>query len=326
MNKTLYIVTSFILVVITGCTNTPTLPEQKLTGINPLAYTDVTYMGAKDTVLVATYSGRVAMRCKDNPEETVISQLNDEVYSLAFHEKNDHIIAATLESGVVIIERSSGNIFKTLPLSITSWMLLLRLSKDQKYLYGFDKTGKNYIWDVDKNYALINYPESLPRSVIRYVGTDGNAYHVGARETFVYDIPSEEIKQKFNVNGRLVDVDTNGDLLILGQNDVRSFDIDKEGFVFKKEHPNWIFHIGEKDTDTVHIPFQFKLTTARYGADKVYSAGIDRSIRVWNKNDGSLIKDLIGHRATISSIQINDAKNQLVSVDLKGGLRFWELR
>jgi len=45
------------------------------------------------------YSGRIAQRTKGQSDEHIIAQLDEEIYSLAYSEKRDEIIVATLQSG-----------------------------------------------------------------------------------------------------------------------------------------------------------------------------------------------------------------------------------
>lgn len=57
----------------------------------------------------------------------------------------------------------------------------------------------------------------------------------------------------------------------------------------------------------------------------IFTSSIDKSIRKWNIDNGELIDDLLGHKATISSLSLSNYETQLVSVDLKGGVKFWDL-
>lgn len=66
------------------------------------------------------------------------------------------------------------------------------------------------------------------------------------------------------------------------------------------------------------------LTDAKFAGDKIYTSSIDRSLRVWDKKTGTLLESLTGHTATVNRLKVNVSGTQVVSIDLKGGLFFWE--
>jgi WD40 repeat protein len=90
-----------------------------------------------------------------------------------------------------------------------------------------------------------------------------------------------------------------------------------------KTHPNWPYILNSGDT--FYIPPKMDLTKARFAGDKIYTAGIDRSIRVWDKHTGDLLYEILGHKATISGMDISSESDQMVTVDLKGGIKFSEI-
>lgn len=67
------------------------------------------------------------------------------------------------------------------------------------------------------------------------------------------------------------------------------------------------------------------LTTAKFAKNKVFTASIDRSIRVWDKKTGELLKSLTSHKGTVNKLRVANDESQLVSIDLKGGIQFWNL-
>ena len=56
MNNVKEVVLMMVVLLFTSC-NTTIDDTQKLTGINPISYTDVANISEKDTVIVSTYSG-----------------------------------------------------------------------------------------------------------------------------------------------------------------------------------------------------------------------------------------------------------------------------
>ena len=89
-------------------------------------------------------------------------------------------------------------------------------------------------------------------------------------------------------------------------------------------HPSWIF-LDPRDKMLGEIPFSMKLTEGKLADTRIFTAGIDRSIRVWSVVDAELIDSWTGHQATISDLKVNHDQSQLVSVDLKGNIKFWKL-
>lgn len=90
--------------VISGCKQEIDLKSSAFTAVNPLSYTDVVYVSNKDTVLIATFDGRISERINGKEKENLIINLSDEIYSLTFDAKNQRIYASTLSSGIVIID------------------------------------------------------------------------------------------------------------------------------------------------------------------------------------------------------------------------------
>jgi len=58
---------------------------------------------------------------------------------------------------------------------------------------------------------------------------------------------------------------------------------------------------------------------------KVFSASIDKTIKIWDLETGSLIKTLKGHNAEINCIILIDEKNQLISGSEDGTIKIWNL-
>lgn len=48
-----------ISIVFTNCEQKVTVKKHKLTGINPVAYTDVVFKSSRDTVFVSTFDGKI---------------------------------------------------------------------------------------------------------------------------------------------------------------------------------------------------------------------------------------------------------------------------
>lgn len=129
---------------------------KKFTNINPVSYTDVLFIGTKDTVLVSTYSGRIARVINGSGKEKILAKIDDEIYALAYNKNAGEIIASTLENGILIINERNGKIIKKVPIH-SSWANALVCSENFKYLVAYDQKGKRYIFDIANNYQNIDF-------------------------------------------------------------------------------------------------------------------------------------------------------------------------
>ena len=296
--------------------------KQRLTMINTLSYTDVEYIGVKDSVIVSTYSGRIAKRINGIDKENLISQLNDEVYSLVFSKERNEIIASTMESGILVLDAANGRIKKRLSTG-SSWINKISLSTNGKYLMGYNGQRKNFVWNVINNYQSIKYPENFPKSYVRF-GKEDILYHSGGGKMILWNPETNKIETREVESGNLVDIDEKGNALILNHNEfIINYKKDTIKTI-KRNHPDWPYYYASQDT-IYRIPLTMKLTTATISNQTVFTGGFDRSIRFWDVQTGVLKDELLKHRATISSIKISRNQSQMVSVDLKGGIQFTEL-
>lgn len=312
------------LFIMLSCEKNNQKSNQQLVAINPLSYTDVAFSSIKDTVFVATYSGRISKRIKEQDKEELLIQLNDEVYSLQYSDKQNIIIASTLKSGILFIDAFTGKIKKSLQIKKDAWLNSIFLSIDENYLIGFDTKGNNHIWDLSNDYKKLDFSKELPNSFIRYVDKSGAFYYQTQGKYIKWNPIKKKIEEEYKINGKLVDVSNNGDLLLLNFNEFGMYNSKADSLVFKNKHPYYIYKFS--NGDTVHDPYQLKLTAARFTMDKIYTSSLDQSIRVWDKIDGSLIDEWYLHNATISDIDIAKNQKQMVSVDLKGEIKFWDLK
>lgn len=320
-NKTYYC-GLLILSILLSCSKIDKKVNQQLIAINPISYTDVTYCSKKDTVLVSTYSGRISKRIKGHSREELVIKLRDEIYSIQYLKKQNMIIASTLNSGILFIDISTGKIKKELKIEKNAWINSIFLSYDETYLIGFDVKGNNHIWNLSKGYEKLKLTKELSNSYIRFADKSGFLYFQTQDKYIKWDPIVKKIENEFKISGRLVDVNENGDLLSLNFNEFEAFSSKADSVLFKKKHPYYIYKL--QNGDTVHDPYQLKLTDARFGMEKIYTSGLDQSIRVWSKINGKLLDEWYEHNATISALDIT--QEQMVSVDLKGGIKFWNLK
>jgi len=57
----------------------------------------------------------------------------------------------------------------------------------------------------------------------------------------------------------------------------------------------------------------------------VATAGNDRLVRLWNASDGTLVRELAGHESHVYNLAFHPSGTQLVSGDLKGVIRQWDV-
>jgi WD40 repeat protein len=297
--------------------------KNKLSGINPLTYTDVVYAGTKDSAFVSTFSGRVALRVKGNPKEKVITKIDDEIYALAYSKKREEIIVATNSLGILIIDSNIGKIKHKLKISNKTWTLNVFLSDDETELYAFDLNGVNYVWNANDNYSSEKLPENFPKTYLRTF-KNNNLYFSNRGQISIWDKSDNKLIKESKTKGSIKDVDENGDILLLDDNTFIKYSLANDTVMYSKTHPSWIRVLSKGDTIRNSYA-KLILTSARFAKDKILTAGADRSIRVWDSKTGKLLKDIIGHSASITAIDITKNNEQFVSVDAKGGIKFWEL-
>ena len=338
MKNSLYILAFAIAAI--GChTSQPTegLFVERLTGNNAVSYTDVTFAGVKDTVLVTTMSGRVAFRYKDHTEENVVGHIDDEIYVVSYNNYKKHIALSTLGSGIIILDANSGKELHKLPV-IDTWCLSMGYSKNEEYLYANDQRGNRFIWSVANDYKPVNIPETMPQGHIRTMDVDVLTI-VSRGKLIRYDLNKQQVLKEDLINFiGFADMDDNGNVLSVNHNTASLFNINSDTAMFTIQHPGWLRSIESYDSSAIEQikqagltiengyfedpNYHMSLTAAKFGKDKIFTSSIDRSIRVWDKKTGQLLKSITGHKATVNKIKMSPDENQLVSIDLKGGIQF----
>lgn len=314
---------------------------QKLTAINPASYTDVVFTGARDTALVSTFSGRIAVRINGMSTEKVVANLSDEIYSLAYNPVKREIAAATLENGIVVVDYKTGKPIKSLKLK-TTWSVSILYSDDFAYLFAHDQKGNRYIWDTKRGYREINISSKMPQGRMVKLDKNGLLTIVSNNKVTVWDIKNDLVVKETAVSIiRFGDMDKDGNYLSVDFNECSKYNSVSGKAEFTIKHPDWLRDVKDypnynnmikvapedftKDGLLIMKDYSMQLTMVRFAQDKIYTASIDRSIRVWDKNNGRLISSLTGHRATVNKMKLNASETQLVSIDLKGGIRFWDV-
>ncbi|WP_047419536.1 hypothetical protein [Cellulophaga sp. Hel_I_12] len=310
-------------ITLSSCEQKISIKKAAFTAINPLAYTDVVYISNKDTVLVSTFDGRIAQRIHGKEKETLVLQIPDEIYSLAYDSITHRIYASTLNSGIFIIDAKNKAIIDRLTLEKT-WISNIFLSTDGNILAGRSADRKNHIWNLKNDQALITLPDSL--STYRITGISKNSSIIlKGKGTYLFWHPLKNlIEKEVKINGNLAAIDASNNMLLINDTNFQYYNAAIDSTSPKKQHEDWPYYVKEQDT-TLRIPLQLALTVGELTEEYIFTAGIDRSIRKWNKTNGQHLEDIIKHKATISAMDIAPDASQLVSVDLKGGILFYEI-
>lgn len=321
-NKILYTVILFFMAIFCRSQN---IFIPKLTNINPVSYTDVVYTGIKDTVLVSTFSGRISKRINGNPKEIVVAKIDDEIYSLAYHPQRKEIAASTLENDILIINEKNGKIIKKLPLK-TTWSIAVFFSDNFNYLVTQDQKKNQYVWDATKNYQELILPSDFPKGNIVKIDKQNVAIIVTPNKVVYWNMSNNTVQKEIAVDlKKFTDMDNEGNFLSLNYNECTKYNSNTHQSEFKLKHPNWITHDIEDESKVYEDNYSMNLTTAKFAKNKIFTASIDRSIRIWDKKTGVLLKSLTDHKGTVNKLKVSKDESQLVSTDLKGGIQFLNL-
>lgn len=224
----------------------------------------------------------------------------------------------------MVVDIDSKDVIKKLPIHNNAWIVNLEISDNNRYLSGIDVKHKNHIWDVEENYKIIDVSKDLPNNFIRFIDAQGIAYFQTSGRYNLWDIQSEKIINEIPIYGKFADIDNFGNIVSVYENQFFFYDSQKGQVSFSKKHPYLIFE--EENGDTIHDPYQLKLLNSKIINNKIYTVGLDKSIRVWNKANGELLDEWVANKATISGFDISADRNQLVTVDLKENVVFKDLK
>lgn len=311
-----------ISIVFTNCEQKITVKKYKLTGINPVSYTDVVFKSSRDTVFVSTFDGKIYEVINKNENKKLIATIDDEIYNLAFNAEKNEIYAATLNSGVVIINASNGTNTRKLPIKET-WAYQICYNRQNGILATFDFKGNHYVWDTKNDFKTIETPKELNQMRPKYISDNGDIYFDGQGKIISWNYTTNDI-EKPKISGYIADVDDDGNILLMRGKEFTFYNSKLDSVLYKKRHPNWPIHLPDKDS-IVNVPLSLEVISGFATNKFVYTYGLDKSIRKWSKSSGNLTETYSKHKGTLSGMDINNYENQLVTVDLLGKIRFWEM-
>ena len=309
-------------ILFTNCEQKITIKKHKLTGINPVAYTDVLFKSNHDTVFVSTFDGKIYEVINKNKNRKRIAHIDDEIYNIAYNAEKDEMYAATLHSGIVAINASSGTITRKLPIKET-WAYQICYNRQNGILATFDFKGNHYVWDTKNGFNNIETPQELNQMRPKHIADNGDVYFDGQGKIIIWNYKTNAVKQS-KANGKIVDVDDEKNLLLVGGKEFAFYNQKNDSTYFKKKHPNWPIHLPGKDS-IVNVPLNLEIISGLTTKKSIYTYGLDKSIRKWDKSSGNLTDTYSKHKGTPSGMDISEDESQLVTVDLLGKVQFLDL-
>jgi WD40 repeat protein len=323
MNFYTYIFYTVGIVLLYSCDQKVSVKNTELTAINQLSYTDVIYKSEEDTVLTASFDGKIKQIIRKDTAKRLIIDISDEIYGLAYNDDENLIYAATYKSGILVINEKSSSIEKAIQLE-EKWANQITYDPQTKLLMTYDLGGNTYLLQTDKAYEPLSIPKKFEKMVPKSI-INGVIYFDGTGTAGLWKIKDNQMKSDITLKGKIVAADQSGNILSYSHDQFFFYHGEKDSLLFNNKHPNWPIYVSSLDS-VVRVPKSLYLTTGIIGENHIFTSGIDRSIRKWKKSNGEFSEDLLGHKATISAMDISESEKQLVSVDLRGGIRFWDLK
>lgn len=233
-------------------------------------------------------------------------------FSLSPDEKK--IASGGGEGDVIIWEKKSGAVVKVLK-GHSSPIFDIRWSPDQTKLASTSWDGQVLVWDVKTGKAISRIYWQNTSAYAATFTADG-LYLIVARldqKLELYEVATGQLVKNFighteNVND-----------IILGDKPEEFITLSNDGNAIL-----WNIYDG-----MIRRRYQHPVGAIRAGIiqkDKLFTAGDDRNIYIWNRGKGELLKKLEGHQAGVSSLNINEETSLLISGDLDGVTKFWDLK
>src|SRR5690606_20929971 len=124
------------------------------------------------------------------------------------------LYAATLNSGIVVVNTKDGSVVKQLPLKNT-WAKQLTYNSHNGILATYDFKGYHYVWNTNEDFNAIETPKVLQGTRPRYIRDNGDIFFDGKQGVIVWNYKTKTIIQKNKTSGHLIDVDDQNNYLML---------------------------------------------------------------------------------------------------------------
>lgn len=248
-----------------------------------------------------TAKGVMEFHHHDLPISTISLTTDEKILFSA--DQSGLIVSSDIESGKVI-KRYKGH---------REPIFDIKINKDQTKMISASWDATVLVWDIKSG------------DIIKRISLDNNScYSVSFSENELYIIigqldgslsfyelnTGKKVKEYIGHSGRITSITTIGSdtLLSTGANGI----------------------LNEWNKNSALITNQFKhqeggiYTFAHYNNFYI-TGGTDRDIYIWNKN-GGLYKKLTRHKADVVSLQVSTDKTKLISLDLDGVTKCWNLK
>lgn len=232
-------------------------------------------------------------------------------FSLSPDEKQ--IASGGGEGDVIIWEKKSGTA-TTILKGHSSPVFDVRWSPDQSRLVSTSWDGQVLVWDVQTGKAISRiYWQNA--SAYSATFTKDGLYLIVAKldQTLeLYEVATGLLVKNFighteNVND-----------IIVGDKPEEFITLSNDGYAIL-----WNIYDGMMRKRYHHPSGAIRAGILQ--KDKLFTAGDDRNIYSWNRENGELLQKLEGHQAGVSSLNINEEAQLLISGDLDGVTKFWDL-
>jgi len=293
----------------------------RFTGNNPVALTDVVYCGSQDSILVSKLNGQVVKIHRLGSAPQVLVDVQDEIFAMAYHQRRRELVIATMHKGIMVVD-SRGKILKQI-LQQDSWSTHLHHNSSFDFIITTDQKGRRYILDVAQGYQMRAADSSIPGGRIVDVDEGGNLLIIQAKKTIRWSFSERKAVWVAEIPSfRYADEDGQGNFLSIAHNTGKLLEGNTGQIKYELKHPNWPLPDLEREGVVHQIPYSMQINTAKILGKYIFTGGIDRTVRVWDKETGKLLKTIDAHKGSVVKILKSPNGLQVVSIDIKGGIHF----
>lgn len=235
-------------------------------------------------------------------------------------------------------------------------VLTFELSKDEKQVITGSGDGKIILWDVESGQLIHDFGGHREPVFDIAWANSGKFFATTSWDGYVMIWDSDTGKRVQlinleNIAAYSLEFSPNDAYLVLGKLDktLELWEIDSRRKVKEfightdyvnqlvwSDNPNEFYSLGNEgytiswNLSTGLINRKFKQSgpvrsLAIMNNDQLITAGADRVIRIWDRSNGQVISTLSGHQTEITSLNVNPTKGWLVSGDLDGVIKIWNL-
>ncbi len=218
------------------------------------------------------------------------------------------------EGKIIIWDKNSGKKIKYLN-GHNSPVFDVRWSKNQKMLVSTSWDGQVLVWDVDSGEIISKiYWNNVSAYAVSF--TKDDLYLIVARldqKLELYEVGTGQLVKSFIGHTK------NVSQILLTDKSEEFISLSDDGTAVL-----WNIYDGMIRKKYKHESGAVRAALLSNG--KFYTAGEDRVIRIWDSVKGEVHQRLEGHQATISSLNIDQESSLLISGDLDGVTKYWDLK